>query len=80
ATRLPDWEGAPFDLVCLDPPYGRDLAPRALTSARAGGWIAPEALVLCEEAAPVVAPPGFTLLQTRRFGDTHVTLMENATS
>ncbi|MEM8578620.1 MAG: RsmD family RNA methyltransferase, partial [Pseudomonadota bacterium] len=47
ATRLPDWEGAPFDLVCLDPPYGRDLAPRALTSARAGGWIAPEALVLC---------------------------------
>src|SRR5690606_10877069 len=44
ATRLGPNLGTPFDLVFLDPPYGRELGPRALASARAGGWIAPGAL------------------------------------
>jgi len=79
ATRLPNWDGTPFDLVFLDPPYGKGLAPRALTAAKAGGWIAEDALVLCEEAAPVPAPEGFAAVETRRFGDTHVTLMEIVT-
>src|SRR5581483_11525653 len=40
----------PFALVFLDPPYGRGLAPKALASARAGGWLLPGALVVVEEA------------------------------
>src|SRR5207302_8592909 len=38
----------PFALAFLDPPYGRGLAERALASARDGGWLAPEALMVVE--------------------------------
>ena len=41
----------PFSLVFLDPPYGQGLAEQALASARAGGWLAPGALIVVEEAA-----------------------------
>ncbi len=75
ATRLgPSTEGA-FDLVFLDPPYGRGLGEAALAAAGAGGWLAPGALVVWEEAAPQVPPDGFVLLEARRYGDTHVTVL-----
>ncbi len=41
----------PFSLVFLDPPYGRGLAAPALIAARAGGWLAPGALIVVEESA-----------------------------
>ena len=41
----------PFSLVFLDPPYGRGLAEQALVSARAGGWLSANALIVVEEAA-----------------------------
>ncbi|APZ53056.1 16S rRNA (guanine(966)-N(2))-methyltransferase RsmD [Salipiger abyssi] len=74
ATRLPPAETA-CDLVFLDPPYGKSLGAAALGTARAGGWIAPEALVVWEENAPQLAPEGFSLLDSRRYGDTHVTVL-----
>ncbi|GEP00227.1 16S rRNA (guanine(966)-N(2))-methyltransferase RsmD [Methylobacterium haplocladii] len=66
-----------FSLVFCDPPYGRDLAPRALVSAAEGGWLEPAALVLVEEAAGVVlAPlPGFSQLERRYYGETAVTFL-----
>ncbi len=76
ATRLGANPGEPFDLVLLDPPYGRGLGERALASAREGGWIAPGAVVAWEEAGPMPAPPGFAPLDARRYGGTHVTLLE----
>ena len=42
---------APFSLAFLDPPYGKGLAERALTSARDGGWLSSDALVVVEESA-----------------------------
>src|SRR5499433_1958140 len=51
ATKLgPAHPIEPFSLAFLDPPYGQHLAERALTSARAGGWLAPDALIVVEEA------------------------------
>ena len=42
ATKLgPAHPVEPFSLVFLDPPYGKGLAEQALTSASAGGWLAP---------------------------------------
>ena len=41
----------PFSLAFLDPPYGKGLAERALTSARDGGWLDAGALIVVEEAA-----------------------------
>src|ERR1700736_6034949 len=34
----------PFALAFLDPPYGQGLAEKALSSARAGGWLTGDAL------------------------------------
>ena len=74
ALRLPRAEHA-ASLVFLDPPYGKGLGSRALASARAGGWIAPGALVVWEESAPQPAPEGFALLESRSWGDTVATLL-----
>ena len=75
ATQLPQADGPPANLVFLDPPYGKDLGVRALSAATSAGWIAPEALIVWEENAPQNPPPAFSLLETRRYGDTHVTLL-----
>jgi 16S rRNA (guanine966-N2)-methyltransferase len=77
ATRLgPAATAGHYSLVFCDPPYGRDLAPRALASASAGGWIAPEALVVVEEAETVrlAWPEGFAELERRVYGDTAVAI------
>ena len=62
----------PFMLVFADPPYGHGLAERALLSAKAGGWLAPQALAVVEEAAdvPFIVPDGFVELERRTSGDT----------
>ncbi|MEL6233585.1 MAG: 16S rRNA (guanine(966)-N(2))-methyltransferase RsmD [Pseudomonadota bacterium] len=75
ATRLGPCRGAPFDLVFLDPPYGRDLGSAALASARDGGWLAPDALIVWEEAAPQDPPDWADPLDQRRYGETWVTLL-----
>ena len=43
--------GEPFDLVFLDPPYGKGLGERALARIGAGGWITPDALIVLEVGA-----------------------------
>jgi 16S rRNA (guanine966-N2)-methyltransferase len=76
ATRLPPRAaGEPASLVFLDPPWGQGLGAAALAAARAGGWIAPGALVLWEEARPQPAPPGFAPLDHRSWGGTHLTFL-----
>ena len=67
----------PCELVFLDPPYGKGLGARAIGAARAGGWIAPGALIVWEESAAVELPEGLTLLENRRYGDTWITLALN---
>ncbi|SHI89181.1 RsmD family RNA methyltransferase [Wenxinia saemankumensis] len=76
AARIGPNPGAPAGLVFLDPPYGRGLGAPALAAALAGGWIAPGAFVVWEEAAPQDPPGGFTPLETRRWGDTHATFLQ----
>jgi 16S rRNA (guanine966-N2)-methyltransferase len=73
ATRLgPAHPLEPFSLAFLDPPYGKALAEKSLTSTRDGGWLIPEALVVVEEAADAAfkAPDGFIELERRRYDDT----------
>jgi 16S rRNA (guanine966-N2)-methyltransferase len=75
ATKLgPAHPMEPFSLVFLDPPYGKDLAAPALASARDGGWLTPDALIVVEEAADVAfAPPdGFEEIERRDYGDTQL--------
>lgn len=76
ATKLSAWAGTPFDLVFLDPPYGRDMGQKALMAAQKGGWLAQGATIVWEEAAPMQPPLGFILDDHRKYGDTHVTVLE----
>ncbi|MGR3566888.1 MAG: 16S rRNA (guanine(966)-N(2))-methyltransferase RsmD [Pseudooceanicola nanhaiensis] len=75
ARRLPENTEPPATLVFLDPPYGRALGAPVLTACRAGGWIAPEVLIVWEESTGQTAPEGFSLIDSRRYGDTHVTFL-----
>ncbi len=79
---LPPNAGGPFDLLLLDPPYRKDLAGRALTSARNGAWLAAKALVVAEMAEDenFIAPQGFALLDERVYGDTKVFVLGAAAS
>jgi len=74
ATRLGPCRGTPYDLIFADPPYGGDLGARALASARAGGWIAPGAVVVLEQAAGQEPPEldGLTPCDDRTYGETRI--------
>ena len=64
----------PFALVFVDPPYGKGLAEAALVSARDGGWLQPDALIVVEEAvkAAFAPPQGFSMLERRAYDDTEL--------
>jgi 16S rRNA (guanine966-N2)-methyltransferase len=71
----------PFSVAFLDPPYGRGLAEQALASARAGGWLAPGALAVVEEAAKpgFTAPEGFDELERRNYDDSALIVLRHPT-
>jgi 16S rRNA (guanine966-N2)-methyltransferase len=75
ATDLGPAAAAPFELIFLDPPYGKGLGARALVAARAGGWIAPGALIVWEDNSAPLVPDGFTLRDQRSYGGTVITLL-----
>ena len=70
----------PFDLLLADPPYGKGLGEKALASALAGGWLAPHAVCVVEEAAnsPLGAVAGFELVDRRLYGDTATHFLKRA--
>jgi 16S rRNA (guanine966-N2)-methyltransferase len=75
ATHLGDASSrGAFDLVFLDPPYGKGLAERALASAAGGHWLTPRAVAVIEErkGTTIALPPEFTPLDQRTWGDTQV--------
>jgi 16S rRNA (guanine966-N2)-methyltransferase len=78
ATKLGAISGMePFGLVFCDPPYRKGLGVAALLSARAGGWLAKDALVVLEEASDtdIIAPDGFVELDRRRYGEAQIVIM-----
>jgi 16S rRNA (guanine966-N2)-methyltransferase len=78
ATKLgPAQPLEPFSLIFLDPPYGSGLAEQALTAARDGGWLTPDALCVVEEStkAAFAAPPGFTPIERRPYDETEFIIL-----
>lgn len=68
ATRLGDIGAlSPFNLMFCDPPYRKGLGEKAIASARDHGWLAPDALVVLEEAADAefVLPAEFMIEDER---------------
>jgi 16S rRNA (guanine966-N2)-methyltransferase len=66
-----------YGLAFLDPPYGKGLAQSALAALAEGGWLAPEAIVVVEEAegAEIAAPPSLRLEEERVYGDTKIMIL-----
>jgi 16S rRNA (guanine966-N2)-methyltransferase len=69
--------GGPFDLVFLDPPYGQGLAGKALSAMAAS--LAPGALAVVEadRSEPEPIPPGFSIVDSRDYGRTNISLLRN---
>jgi len=64
--------GGPFELAFLDAPYRKGFTEKALASLASGGWLSPNALIMAEMAADekIEPPQGFTLLDSRLYGET----------
>ncbi|HHW07977.1 MAG TPA: 16S rRNA (guanine(966)-N(2))-methyltransferase RsmD [Clostridia bacterium] len=78
---LRQYEGMPFDLIFIDPPYGSDLVVQVLTSICRRGLLAPGGLVVLETGVkygPVPAVPGLQLLKEKIYGDTMLLFFEPA--
>lgn len=75
ATAMGPNRGPGYTLVFLDPPYGKGLGERALASCEAGGWLAPQALIVWEENTAPLPPQCFDMLDQRKYGDTIITIL-----
>src|SRR5436305_11821346 len=81
ATKLgPAHPVEPFGLVFLDPPYGKGLAEKALTSAREGEWLTDDALIVVAEAmeAKFKLPDGFEEIERRKYDETEFVFLRLA--
>ena len=74
ATKLGARQGAPYDVVFADPPYGKGLAEKALAALLNGDWLSAEALLVIEEdkRSGFVAPDGFEEVERRVKGNTEL--------
>ena len=66
---------SPFNLIFLDPPYGKGWGSEALKNAYNTGWIAKNALVVWEENSIQIAPDGFLLVHNKSYGNSKVTFL-----
>ncbi len=65
-----------FDLVLLDPPYGKGLAGAALAALGSTGWLAADAIAVVEadRSEPEIIPEGFEEIDARDYGRTRIVL------
>ena len=76
ARRLAPNKDAPFDLIFLDPPYGKGLGELAIAAAIKGGWVASDALIVWEDSADIAPPDTLELLDQRKYGDTRISILQ----
>jgi len=69
--------GTRFDLVFLDPPFGKSLLRQSCDLLSRNGWLAPRSLVYLETGAgqefPLL-PPGWELVRDRQAGQVRYAL------
>lgn len=69
----------PFDIIFMDPPYGRELEGPALQSMQNGGWISPNTLIVLELPGDhAFDAEGFVITDRRSQGKTEVLFLELA--
>lgn len=78
ATKLgPAGNVEAFDLVFVDPPYGKGLGEEALNSVREDGWIKSGGIAVLEEDArsEIELPEGYEEFDRRTYGDTQIVIL-----
>lgn len=73
---LPPSANGPFDLVFLDPPYGKGFDVAALAGL-SKGWLAPDGLIMLERGRSegALVSTGFEVLDTRDYGAAQVVFL-----
>jgi len=63
-----------FDLIFLDPPYGKGLAFRTLETLARGSLLSPDSLIVAEHSPreDLAAVPGLERIDRRKYGGTEV--------
>jgi 16S rRNA (guanine(966)-N(2))-methyltransferase RsmD len=80
ALRVLDGEGSPFELIFLDPPYGKGLARKTLGRLAESRLLVPETLIVAEHS-PAEEAEGGPLLERvdfRKYGGTRISFFRNA--
>ncbi|MBW2027763.1 MAG: 16S rRNA (guanine(966)-N(2))-methyltransferase RsmD [Deltaproteobacteria bacterium] len=78
SLRAP-WAGGKYDLVFLDPPYGKGFIPSTLEVLVRGGVLAGSAVVVAESGKGEVLPPfqgPLRMVDSRTYGDTRISIYE----
>jgi 16S rRNA (guanine966-N2)-methyltransferase len=75
----PPRDGAGFEVVFIDPPYGKNLFVRAVRAALEGGWVAPGGVVNAEVEAGLDLDPAslhedLEPITDRSYGQTRIVL------
>ena len=76
ARRLGRNPAAAYELIFLDPPYGKGMGEQAIEVALKDGWIADKALIVWEENAAIQVPEGLRLIEARKYGGTVISFFE----
>lgn len=72
------FQGGPFDIIFIDPPYGLIPSGKILASAEKEQALAEDGLIVYEEfyKTPFEGCPAFELADERRYGDTVIRFLE----
>lgn len=71
-----------FDLILMDPPYGKALAGKILEEIARRGILSPTGVIVAEHSSreEILPPLGLTLTQQRKYGDTTVSFFQECSS
>ena len=70
-------EGRPFDLIFVDPPYGKDMVNPTLRTLSESPLVKEESIIVVEHhpKEPIDCIAGLALTDTRKYGQTHVSFL-----
>lgn len=83
AADVPGWLAsttkplAPYDLICIDPPY-KDEPWEGILNAITGDVLTANGLVVAESSRPLVSTPGWDVVRDKKYGTTLVTVLERS--
>ena len=76
ATKLNQNSDQDYNLVFLDPPYGRFLGEVAINQALQKGWISKGAIIVWEENDAVCAPKELIMIRSKKIGKSCINFLK----